>query len=206
LADDIPLNWSFLTHGPAAIYRPTTAVPLSELLKPHRTLRQQKGQEGTSFPNSADAPVGPAVLVNQVGKGKVACLACCPDFATGGEYPVPEARLLLRNVIRWLHPQPAVEIRAPLNVESVVTDDAATRTLRVHLVGYQSPPACTPPNNRPFVIPPQVEEPPLYRATITVRRPIRKVEALNKSTTLAISASSISAQVNDIHETIVIHY
>lgn len=206
LADDIPLDWSFLTQGPAASYRPTTAVPLGDLLKPHRTVRQQKGQEGMSFPNSADAPVGPAMLVNSLGKGKVMCLACCPDFATGGEYPVPEARFLLRNVVRWLHPQPAVEVRAPMNVESVVTDDAASRTLRVHLIGYQSPPACTPPSNRPFVIPPQVEEPPLYRATVTVRRPIRNVEALNKTTVLKTSGNSISAQLNDIHETLVIRY
>jgi hypothetical protein len=206
LADDIPLNWPFLAQGPAAIYKPTTAIGLGELVKPHRTVRQQKGQEGTSFPNSADVPVGPAVLVNQIGKGRVACLACCPDFATGGEYPVPEARLLLRNVVRWLHPQPAVEVRAPMNVEAVVTDDTATRTLRVHLIGYLSPPACTPPNNRPFVIPPQVEEPPSYRATVTVGRPIRKVEALNKTTLLKTSGNSISIQVDDIHETLVIRY
>jgi hypothetical protein len=205
-ADEIPLDWSFLTQGPAAIYKPTTAAGLGALMKPHRTVRQQKGQEGTSFPNSADVPVGPVVLVNQVGKGKVVCLASCPEFATGGEYPVPEARLLLRNVVRWLHPQPTVEVRAPMNVEAVVTDDTATRTLRVHLIGYQSPPACTPPNNRPFIIPPQVEEPPLYRATITVRRPVKKVEAVNKSTTLDISGNSMSLQVDDIHETIVIRY
>ncbi len=59
LAEGIPQDWSFLTHGPAAIYTPKAAVGLGELMKPHRTLRQQKGQEGTSFPNSAEAPVGP---------------------------------------------------------------------------------------------------------------------------------------------------
>jgi hypothetical protein len=93
-----------------------------------------------------------------------------------------------------------------MNVEAVVTDDTATRTLRVHLIGYLSPPACTPPNNRPFVIPPQVEEPPSYRATVTVGRPIRKVEALNKTTLLKTSGNSISIQVDDIHETLVIRY
>jgi len=206
IAEGIPANWPFLVQGPAAIYRPTTAVPLGELMKPHRTLRQQKGQEPTTFPNSAHAPVGPAVLVNRVGKGKVVCLACSPDFATAGEYPVPEARLLLRNVIRWLHPNPPIEIDAPHHVESVVTDDTAARTLRVHLIGYLSPPACTPPNNRPFIIPPMVEEAPLYRATITVRRPIRKVKALNKATLLETSGSRIAAQVNDIHDVLVIRY
>jgi hypothetical protein len=206
LADDIPLDWPFLVHGPAAVYTPTTAAAFGELLKSHRTLRQRKGQEGTVFPNSADAPVGPALLVNQLGKGRVVCLACGPDFATGGEYPVSEARFLLRNVIRWLHPQPLVEISAPLNVEAVVTDDQASRTLRVHLIGYQSPPACTPPTNRPFVIPPQVEEPPMYRATVLVRRPIRHVEALNKNTVLRWEGNRVQAQVEDIHETLVIRY
>lgn len=193
-------------QGPATIYRPTTAVSLGELLKPHRTLRQQKGQEPTTFPNSADVPVGPALLVNRLGKGTVVCLACSPDFATAGEFPVPEARLLLRNIIRWLHPGPLVEVRAPLNVEAVVTDDTKTRTLRVHLVGYLSPPACTPASNRPYIIPSLVEEAPLYRATVVVRRPIRKARAYNKATSLEVKESCVLATINDIHEVLVIEY
>ena len=42
-----------------------------ELLRPHRTLRQRRGREGTEFPMSADSPVGPAVLINKVGQGRV---------------------------------------------------------------------------------------------------------------------------------------
>jgi hypothetical protein len=206
LLREIPPNWSFLVQGPAAVYKPTTAQPVGELLKPHRTMRQQQGKEGTTFPNSADVKVGPALLVNRRGKGTVVCLACGPDYATAGEYPVPEARLLLRNVIRWLNPEPLVDISAPQNVEAVVTDDSERRTMRVHLLGYLSPPACTPANNRPFVIPPLVEDVPLYRATVTVRRPIRKVEALNKDTELLVEGNRIKALVNDIHEVLVIRY
>ena len=153
LLSDIPAAWPFLVEGPGAVYEPTTAIALGELMKPHRTVRQKKGLEGTSWPNSADVPVGPAVLVHRVGQGSVVTFACGPDFATAGEHPVPEARYLLRNAIRWLDPRPAVEIKAPRNVEAVITDDAEQRILRVHLIGYVSPPACTPANNRPYVYP-----------------------------------------------------
>ena len=50
---------------------------------------------GTEWPMSADKPVGPAVLINQVGNGTVLTLAASPDFATASEHPIVEARKLL---------------------------------------------------------------------------------------------------------------
>jgi hypothetical protein len=206
LLRDIPANWPFLVEGPAAVYRPTTATPLGELLKPHRTVRQKKGQEGTTWPNSADTPVGPALLVNRLGKGTVVTFACGPDAATAGEHPVPEARYLLRNVIRALDPHPVVQIEAPRNVEAVVTDDKEHKTLRVHLIGYLSPPADTPATNRPYVIPPLVEDAPMYQAQIVVERPVKTARACNPKTRLETQGGKIAVTVHDIHEVIAIEY
>ena len=36
-------DWSFLVEGPATVYQPTTATAIGELLRPHRTVRQQQG-------------------------------------------------------------------------------------------------------------------------------------------------------------------
>ena len=43
------------------------------------TLQQRKGEENLSLPMSADVAVGPAVLINNYGRGKVIYLPCSPD-------------------------------------------------------------------------------------------------------------------------------
>ena len=124
---------------------------------------------------SADAPVGPAMLFNRLGRGRVLTPACSPDYATASEHHVVEARKLLLNAVRFLHPQPLVEITARASVEAVVSDDPAARTLRVHLLAYQSPAQTMPAQNRPYVLPALIEDAPLYRATIRLRRPVEEV-------------------------------
>ncbi len=104
LVAGIEPDWPFLVEGPAAIYRPTTATPLGDLLEPHRTVRQKQGKEGTGWPMSAGKTVGPAMLLNTVGKGRVLTFAVAPDAATASEHPIIEVRKLLVNAVRFLHP------------------------------------------------------------------------------------------------------
>ncbi len=80
LVDTIRTDWPFLVEGPATVYEPTTAIAVGKLLVPHRTARQLQGKMGTEWPLSADKPVGPAVLINQVGDGTVLTLAGSPGF------------------------------------------------------------------------------------------------------------------------------
>ena len=155
---------------------------------------------------SAQAAVGPAILVNHVGKGVVLTLAASPDFATAGEHPIVEARRLLRNAVRVLHPDPEVEVTAPANVEAVVTDDPANRTLRIHFIAYNPTPQTTPSKNRPYVLPGLIEDTPIFRASIELKRPVKRVEALDKGTVLQRSGRRIEAVVNDIHEVLLITY
>jgi len=119
---------------------------------------------------------------------------------------VVEARKLLLNAVRFLHPQPLVEITAPASVEAVVSDDPAARTLRVHLLAYQSPAQTMPAQNRPYVLPALIEDAPLYRATIRLRRPVEEVRALGKTTQLSRDGDRIALTVEDIHEVVVIRY
>lgn len=206
LGEGIRPQWPFLIKGPGVIYKATTARPVGELMRPHRTVRQKQGKEGTEWPMSADAPVGPAILVNAVGKGQVVTFACSPDFATGSEHAVVEARKLLRNAIRCLNPSPRVEITAPSFVEAVVGDDPAARKLRVHLLAYVSPPQCTPAANRPLVLPSTIEDTPLYRVKITTRDPFREVKAVGPATKVTTSGRTIEALVDDIHDVLVVSY
>jgi hypothetical protein len=202
----ISADWPFLVKGPAAICEPTTAQSIGELLKPHRTMRQLEGEEGTEWPMSADAPVGPAILVNQVGKGTVLTFACSPDYATASEHHIVEARKLLRNAVRLLNPHPRIEITAPANVEAVVTDDPATRTLRMHLLGYNSPPQTVPAKDRPFVLPTPIEDAPMYRAQLDLATPPKRASTWNKSTEIKRRGSRVEATVNDVHEVIELRY
>jgi len=195
-----------LVKGPASIYEPTTARPLGQLLRPHRTTRQLEAKEGTEWPMSADAPVGPAILINDVGKGTVLTLACSPDFATGSEHPIVEARKLFRNAVRFLHSTPRVHITAPANVEAVVTDDPAARTLRIHFVAYNPTPQTTPERNRPYVLPGLVEDAPMFKASVVLSQTPRDFHALNPTTMLNRQENRLDLTISDLHEVVVIRY
>jgi hypothetical protein len=202
----VPPDWPLLVKGPAAVYETTRAKGYGELLKPHRTTRQLEGKEGTEWPMSADAPVGPAVLVNQVGRGTVLTFACSPDFATASEHHIVEARRLLRNAVRFLNPKPRVEIGAPANVEAFVTDDPAASTLRVHLLGYDSPPQTTMAKERPYVLPGLIEDTPQYRVTLTLRDHLKGAKTWNASSELRRRGNRVDLSVQDIHEVVVLKY
>jgi hypothetical protein len=155
---------------------------------------------------SSDEAVGPAVLINDYGQGKVIYLPCSPDAALASEYRTVEPRLLLRNLIRYLQPNPEVTVEAPSYVESVVTTDPSNLVWRIHLVGYVSPPACTGPG-RPhanFILPSLIEDLPLYRVKIRFNRPVIRVQTLNRETEISRLANEIVLQVADIHETVIV--
>jgi Hypothetical glycosyl hydrolase 6 len=206
LRGSIPPDWPFLMRGPAVVYEPTSAQSFGQLLKPSRTTRQLQGREGTDWPMSADVPVGPALLINRVGNGVVLTFAGSPDWATASEHAIVEARKLIRNAVRYLHPEPMVEISAPVNVEAVVSNDASNRVWRVHLLGYFAPPQTTPAKDRPYVLPGLLEDPPIYRATLRFRQPIRSVTAFSVATELKREAGAVAVTVSDVHEVIQVDY
>ena len=116
------------------------------------------------------------------------------------------SRKLLANAVRFLHPTPRVDIVAPVNVEAVVTDDPHSRTLRIHLVAYNSPPQTTPADRRPYVLPALLEDTPIYRATVKTADPIKRATAFNHSTKIARSSHRLQLTVEDIHEVISLQY
>ncbi len=206
LRGDLPADWPFLVEGPATVYQPTTAVAIGELMIPHRMPKQRRGELVTDWPMSADQPVGPAILVNQVGKGVVLTFSASPDFATASEHHLVETRQLFRRAVRLLHSAPVVEVTAPANVEAVVTDDQEHRTLRVHLLAYNPTPQTTPAKNRPYILPGLVEDRPMYRASIKSARPITGATSLNETTLLTRQGNRLDLTVDDIHDVILIQY
>ncbi|HLJ55769.1 MAG TPA: hypothetical protein VKT77_12090 [Chthonomonadaceae bacterium] len=206
MRSSIRTDWNFLVEGPATVYEPTAAAPIGTLLKPFRTTRQKQGREPPDWPMSADSPVGPAALFHAVGKGAVLTLACSPDYTCASDHYITEARYLLRNAILLLHPRRRVTVAAPANVESVVTDDSATRTLRVHFIAYNALPQTTPAHDRPYVLPGLAEEAPLFRASIRADVPLKSARAWNRATKCALAGDTVSVTINDIHEVISLRY
>lgn len=95
---------------------------------------------------------------------------------------------------------------APANVEVVVTDDAASRTLRVHFIAYNPTPQTTPVKDRPYVLPGLMEDAPMFRAGIQFRDGIRRVQALGKGTVLKKRGNRVEVTVSDVHEVIQCRY
>ena len=205
LTADLRVDWPFLVKGPATVYEPTTAAVSGTLYQPHRTRRQLQGKMGTEWPMSADRPVGPAVLLNDYGNGRVITCAGSPDYATAGEHALVEDRTLFRNLFQAFGTKRRVVIEAPSNVEAIVTDDPDERYLRIHLLGYHPTPRTTPQTNRPYVLPGLIEDPPIFRVTI-VSDAADEASALNSSTVLQHSDRAIRATIEDVHEVIQLQY
>ncbi|MCP5525047.1 MAG: beta-galactosidase trimerization domain-containing protein [Verrucomicrobiales bacterium] len=199
-------NWPFLVRGPAVVYEATTATPIGELLKPHRTSLHVEGRYNQDWPLSADTPVGPAMLLNHVGNGAVLTFAGSPDWATASDHHITETRKLLANAVRLLNPEPWVRIEAPTTVQTVVTDDPIARTLRVHLLGYDAPPQTTPAKDRPYVLPVPIEDAPIFRVTIEVRDGFKRAKAFNPATELKKGGNRLELLVEDIHEVVQLSY
>jgi hypothetical protein len=206
LLGDLRRDWAFLIEGPATRYKATTAKPVGELLRPHRTHRQREGKEGTEWPMSPDEVVGPAVLLHRLGKGMVITFTGSPDIAAAGEHHLAEARRLLTRAVRMLNPAPCVRIAAPANIQSVITDERATRTLRIHFLGYNTPPQTTPSKSRPYVLPTLIEAPPIFHATIDLADEPRSVRALNSSTMIKSAGRRIDVTIEDVHEVLIVRY
>lgn len=200
--EDVP----FLVRGPATIYEPTTATPVGELLDSHRGSLANPAAYNADWPLSARHVVGPAVLLNSVGKGTVLTFAGSPDSATAGEHHLVEARKLFANAVRLLHPNPRVRVTAPANVEAVVTDDPVTRTLRVHFIAYNATPQTTPVKDRPYVLPGLIEDAPVFRASIELRDGLKRATAYNRSTELKKRGRHVDVVISDLHDVIQCRY
>jgi hypothetical protein len=154
--------------------------------------------------NSAWKPVCPAIVLNSYGRGRTAYISSGPDAAYVGDYPVPEHRLVLRNMVRHLHPHPDVRVEAPLAVEAVVTQDVVGRRYLIHFIGYHG--ARLLGGLRLAVRPSVIEEPLLYRARIHFNQALRNIHALSSNTIIQLIENGASVQIEDIHETVIVSY
>ncbi len=182
----------------------SSAQGYGEVLTAHRSV------EGADNPwrdhMSAGRVIGPAITVNEYGKGKAVFVACCVDAAWGESYRMPEHRDAIRNLVRYLNPEPDVLIQAPLNVETVVTEDKNQQRLLVHFIAFWG--TATSSMGRQgqgrMVLPPLMEETFGYTAKVTVKRPFSKANGESADSTVSVSGDTVTLQTSQIHEVLII--
>ncbi len=199
--EDIPSDWPFLTWGPIAVMEPTSAEAFGELMVARRTQNNQWAHR-----MSPDKAVGPAVMVNQRGKGKVIYSPCAIDEAFASEYRVPEHRNLIRNLIRHLNPRPQVVVDAPRNVEIVVTHDEDRNRILVHFLCFYAPATSATAGfgGGRRVLPPQMEEEMFYKARVQVNRPFTGADVVGRGSRLTTEQRDIEFETSVAHEVLVI--
>jgi hypothetical protein len=204
LLAEIPADWPFLTWGPLACYEPTTAQAYGELLTAQRSEAKDNFWRQLMSPH---AVVGPAVLVNQIGQGQVICVPCLPDAAWIGDYRVPEHRNLIRNLVRYLNPNPLVQVNAPRNVEIVLTRDAKRQRWLIHFLCCNSPPtsAAVAFADGRRVLPALIEESPRYTASVRINKAFAHIEALQASAQARPADRCIDLEIADIYAVLAIY-
>lgn len=211
LLENIPADWPALTWGPAAAFEAVQAKAYGEILVAFRSPLAPPIVPGTApeppaAPLTADKAIGPAIFVRQHGKGKAVYVPCSPDASVMSNFRIPENRYLIRNLIRFLHPEPKVKVEAPLNVEIIVTHDQARRRLLVHLVCFSAPPTATAaafPHGK-LVLPPMMEEPMTYEARLHVSGGFSNARALSRDAKVTVQGGQIRLGTSAVHEVVII--
>ena len=201
LLEDIPADWPMLTWGPIAVFEPKESQAYGELMVAYRT------QDNIwSWRMSPEKVVGPAILIRELGKGKVVCVPCAIDAAYVGDYRMPEQRNLIRNLIRYLNPRPEIIVEAPENVEIAVTHDKERNRLLVHFVNFSgSPTSAADPFSQGWrVLPPLMERSLPYSAKVHLNRRFTEASASEPEASLLAARQEIEVKTSSVHTTLTI--
>ena len=201
LLSDLPPNWPMLVNGPINRFEATTAQALGELMTPYHA----DSHFGRML--SPEKVVAPAIYVNRVGQGTVVLAGCAPDHAYAGNYRIPEHRHLIRNLIRYLQPNPLLTVDAPANVEVMLHSDDAHQRLLIHLLCFSSPATsvAAPFGKGRQVLPPPMETPMHYEAHLTLNRAFASATAASSGTEVRTTGQRIHLATSAIHEVLIVN-
>jgi hypothetical protein len=193
-------DWDVLVTGPGNILAQERGTGTGELKLAFHD-RGPHTEIGHAPNNSPWKSVGPGLIRNQFGKGEVVYIPFSAEAAYLGEYPLPEHRLFIRNVVRSLLPQAPVTIAAPLNVESIIRRDASRNRYIVHLVAFIGVRDGQSQSSTEILVP-LMEEMWRYRASITLDTPVRSASAHSPDTNVKVQGNSVRIDTEQIHEAI----
>lgn len=196
----VPADWAMLTWGPVVFWEAASAEALGQLLVAHRTQDNMWSRR-----MSPGRVAGPALLVHRLGRGKVVTMAASLDAAFASDYRMPEHRNLLRNLVRYLHPNPVVSAEAPSNLEMVVTEDRARGRLLIHLLAFAGPPTAAEIafDKGRRVLPAIMEEEATWHASLKLSRRFRRIKPWEPNTTIKVAGQKIDVTATTCHAVLI---
>lgn len=200
-SQDVNSDYFILSLGPGNLIE-TKGEEIGRLYLSFYERTQEKFFSHNLHPPYKDT--GPCGVINEYGRGKVVYLPLRIAASYAGEYMLPEHRLLIRNIIYKVAPQPPIMIEAPLNVESVIRIEKDKNRYLVHLLVYNTPKqSLTIKADGKIVPPPMIEEAPLFKAKIKVNTKYSKVKSL-KSEIKQVGGDSFEFLGENVHEIIIV--
>ena len=201
--NDIDPRYYILNIGQAHLVRCTTAEPVGELYDAFfkRRIPEQFYSHNIHPPYLRRSD---ALYINRYGKGTCAYFPHGCDASYANLYELPEHRNLIRNVVLACGVPPEVQIRAPLNVESVIARKDGR--LVIHLLGFNPIRQATTLLSLSKPVRPSIrmEEPGIYRAEIQFNRRIKSCQVLGRKTEWEANANHLCITCEDVHEAIIV--
>ena len=191
-------NWDVLLMGPNNVVEVRNGMASGELkLAFHdRGLHTEIGHAPN---NSPWKPVGPGLVRSRFGEGEVIYIPFSAEADYIGEYPLPEHRMFIRNVVRSLSPDAPVNIDAPLNVESVIRFDPARNRYVIHWITFLGVRDGQSQTSTEILVP-LMEQMWRYRARVRLRKPVRHASAYHSGTAVTVERNIVDIDTQQIHE------
>lgn len=193
-------DWDVLTMGPNNVVKQKSASCEGEL----RIAFHDRGLHthiGHAPNNSPWRTVGPGLVRNHFGRGEVLYIPFSAEAAYLSDYPLPEHRMFIANAVRSLLPQPAIDVVAPLNVESVIRRDASRNGYIVHFIAFIGVRDGQSQTSAEILVP-LMEQMWRYRARILLTTPARHASAHSPETVVKAQGNAVEIETQQIHEAV----
>jgi hypothetical protein len=145
-----------------------------------------------------------AVFVNHFGNGACVYIPFKLASSYADKYELPEHRILIKNIVDSFSQRPLMDIRAPLNTETVlaVKDDKVL----LHLITFNpmKQAASLPTLNQPIRPSIRMEEDPIFRASLTLKFPFERIRKLRDDTQITVDGDHVEILCQNLHELLVI--
>ncbi len=128
-------DWDIFVYGPNKVVEVREGSALGELKLAFHD-RGPHTHIGHAPQNSAWKRAGPGLVRRRYGRGETVYLPFSPEAMYMSDSPLPEHRMLVRNIVTSMLPTAPVSVAAPLNVESVITVDRKRNRHIVHFVAF----------------------------------------------------------------------
>ena len=149
--------------------------------------------------------VGPAIIVNQYGKGRVIYVPCRLAASYGSRYILPEHRKIMYNLVKYLVGEPPITVIAPINAEVSVREAPYGKGYIVHLIGFNAVKGLRGfPRTFEEYIAPMMEEFVPYWADIKIGINFSKVKMFRRNGEIHLNGNIARVYCQDVHEAVII--